>query len=51
MDALPTDLKSFGAMHRVGSTPTPGTIVFSKIRPALTLPLLILVSRTFLFAI
>ena len=36
---------------RVGSTPTPGTIVFSKIRPALTPPLLILVGRTSLFPI
>ena len=25
------DLKSFGAMHRVGSTPTPGTNVFSEL--------------------
>ena len=24
------DLKSFGAMHRVGSTPTPGTNVFNR---------------------
>ena len=29
------DLKSFGATHRVGSTPTPGTNVFSKIHPSL----------------
>ena len=36
---------------RVGSTPTPGTIVFSKIRPALTPPFLILVGRTSLFPI
>ena len=34
------DLKSFGAMHRVGSIPTPGTIVFNKIHPSLVPALL-----------
>ena len=42
MDTLPTDLKSFGATHRVGSTPTPGTNLFNDLRHfTLSIPVLL----------